>query len=104
MNTYSLASYVDGNRSRKKCRMRREDLMKPDPLSNILLLSSIVIVAALVAVIVLALMNAASAFSTTSASATYSNRNETWRESSLCESCGLILTETTLSSTSARFP
>ncbi|MGA7926550.1 MAG: hypothetical protein WCA20_11165 [Candidatus Sulfotelmatobacter sp.] len=53
--------------------MRREDLMKPDPLSNILLLSSgIVIVAALVTLMVLALVHAASAFSTTSPSATYS--------------------------------
>ena len=77
--------------------------MKPDPLSNMLLLTGIVIVAALVAVIVLALMSAASAFSATSESAIYSNRNET-RESRLCESYGLILTETTLRSTSARFP
>jgi len=53
--------------------MRREDLMKSDPLSNILLLSSgIVMVAALVTVIMLALVHAASAVSTTSPSATYS--------------------------------
>jgi hypothetical protein len=47
--------------------------MKPDPLSNILLLSSgIVILAALVTLMVLALVHAASAFSTTLPSATYS--------------------------------
>jgi hypothetical protein len=53
--------------------MRREDLMKPDPLSNILLLSTgIVIVTAFVTLMVLALVHAASAFSTTLPSATYS--------------------------------
>jgi hypothetical protein len=43
--------------------MRREDLMKPDTLSKILLLSSsIVIMAALVTLLVLALARAASAY------------------------------------------
>ena len=53
--------------------MRREDLMKPDPLSNILLLSSgIVIAGALVTLLVLAVVHGTSAFSTTLPSATYS--------------------------------
>jgi hypothetical protein len=53
--------------------MRREDLMKPDPLSNILLLSSgIVLLAALVTLMVLAVVHATSAFSTTLPSVTYS--------------------------------
>jgi len=53
--------------------MRREDLMKPDPLSSILLLSSgIVLLAALVTLMVLAVVHATSAFSTTLPSATYS--------------------------------
>jgi hypothetical protein len=53
--------------------MRREDLMKPDPLSNIVLLSSgIVLLAALATLMVLAVAHAASAFSTTLPSATYS--------------------------------
>jgi hypothetical protein len=52
--------------------MRREDLMKPDPLSNILLASSgIVIVAALVMVIVLVVLGDTSAFSITAPSETY---------------------------------
>lgn len=51
--------------------MRREDLMKPDTLSKILLLSSsIVIMAALVTLLVLALARAASAYNF--ASPTYS--------------------------------
>ncbi len=53
--------------------MHREDLMKPDPLSKILLLSaSIVIAAALLTLLVLALARAAWAFPTTSRAATYS--------------------------------
>jgi hypothetical protein len=48
-------------------------LMKPDPLSNILLLSSgIVLLAALVTLMVLAVVHATSAFSTTLPSVTYS--------------------------------
>jgi hypothetical protein len=53
--------------------MHREDLMKPDPLSKVLLLSgSIAIAATLVTLLVLALARAASAFPTPSPSATYS--------------------------------
>jgi hypothetical protein len=52
--------------------MDREDLMKADPLSKILLLSgSIVIVAALATLVMLALARTASALPTTSPSATF---------------------------------
>jgi hypothetical protein len=47
-------------------RMRKEDLMNPDPLSSFVLLSSgLVLVAALVMVVVLALTHFGSALSTT---------------------------------------
>jgi len=68
-----VASNVDGNWSAPEDRRRRDELTKPDPLSNTLLLSSgIVLFAALVTLMVLAVVHAASAFSTTLPSATYS--------------------------------